>query len=124
MDEGMALCAESDQILFGVVPRLAAEFFMMDFQVRQRAARLTPPGIATQDLLPQLLVRSRIQPQAGRIGVNRAHDAVSLRPSRNACRCSSGRNLKNLVIENNSIPGSPLSSVAPARKSAQIISKQ
>jgi hypothetical protein len=32
--------------------------------------------------------------------------------------------LKNLVIENNSVSGSPLSRLAPARKSAQIISRQ
>jgi hypothetical protein len=30
MDEGMALCAESDQILFGVVVRVAAKFLMVD----------------------------------------------------------------------------------------------
>src|ERR1039458_3557721 len=61
---------------------------------------------------------------AGRVGSHLAHDAFSLRPLRNACRCSSGRNLKNLVIENSSISGSPWSRLAPARKSAQIISKQ
>jgi hypothetical protein len=48
------------------------------------------------------------------------------RPSRQErpARCSSGRNLKNLVIENSNVAGSPLSRLAPARKSAQIISRQ
>jgi hypothetical protein len=35
-----------------------------------------------------------------------------------------GTNLKNLVIENSRVSGSPLSRLAPAKKSAQIISKQ
>jgi hypothetical protein len=38
--------------------------------------------------------------------------------------CSPGRNLKNLVIEYSSVAGSPLSRFAPAKKSAQIISRQ
>jgi len=29
----MALCAERDEIFFGIVPRVAAKFLMVDFQV-------------------------------------------------------------------------------------------
>jgi hypothetical protein len=123
MDVCVAVCAERDQVLFGVVARVVSKFLVMDLQVRHCPARLTPPAIATQDRLPQSLVRHRIQPQGRRLWTNRAHDAFSMR-TRNVCRCSSGRNLKNLVIENSSVSGSPLSRLAPARKSAQIISKQ
>jgi hypothetical protein len=66
MDTGMALRAERFKLLFGVVARVAAKLFVVDLQVRLRAARLTPPAVAMQDLLPQPLVRRRIQPQAGR----------------------------------------------------------
>jgi hypothetical protein len=52
MDAGMAPCTERNQVLFGVVARVAAKLFVVDFQVRHCAARLTPPAIATQDLLP------------------------------------------------------------------------
>jgi len=99
--------AKRDQVLFGIVAGMAAKLFVMDLQVRHRAARLTPPGIAAQDLLPQPVVRRRIQPQVRKFWASRAHDAFSLRPSRNACLCSSGRNRKNLVSENRSILGSP-----------------
>src|ERR1019366_5208881 len=107
-------------IVAGVVTKL----FVMDFQVRHRATRLTSPAIATQHLLPQTLVRNRIQAQEYGPRANRAHEAFSRRPPRNACLCSPGRNLKNLVIEKSSVSGSPLSRLAPARKSAQIISRQ
>ena len=120
----MAPCTERDQVLLGIVAGVTAKLFVVDFQVRHCAARLTPPAVTTQGLLPQTLVRHQIQPQASGFWANRAHDVLSLKPPRNACRCSSGRNLKNLVIENSSISGSPLSRLAPARKSAQIISKQ
>src|SRR2546426_5233752 len=48
----------------------------------------------------------------------------SLICSTNACCCSPGRNLKNRETECKSASGFPLSRFAPARKSAQIISKQ
>jgi hypothetical protein len=124
VNECMACGAQCNQVLFGVLAGVAPELFVMDFQARHGATGLTPPAIATQDLLPQTLVRRGIQPQAREFRTNRAQDAFSLRLPRNACRCSPGRNLKNLVIENNSVSGSPLSRLAPARKSAQIISRQ
>jgi hypothetical protein len=80
---------------------LAAELPVVRLKIRHPAARLTPPAVATQDLLPQTLVQHRMQPQAAWFWANRAHDAFSLRPSRNVCCCFPGRNLKNLVIENN-----------------------
>src|ERR1017187_9647418 len=104
----VACGAERDEVFFGIVARLATKLFVMDFQVRHRAARLTSPAIATQHLLPQTLVRNRIQPQAREFWASPAHDACSLRVPRNVCLCSPGRNLKNLVIENSSVSGSPL----------------
>jgi hypothetical protein len=59
---------------------------------------------------------SQLKPNG--LQANRAHEAFSLKPSRNSCFCSPGRHLKNLVIENSSISGSPLSRLAPARKSS------
>jgi hypothetical protein len=64
MDAGMAVRAERDQVLFGVVAGMAAKLFVVNFKVGHRATRLTPPAIATQHLLSQTLVRNRIQPQA------------------------------------------------------------
>jgi hypothetical protein len=52
MCSGMASSAHGDQVLFAIIAGVAAKLFVVDLQVRHRAARLTPPGIATQDLLP------------------------------------------------------------------------
>jgi hypothetical protein len=91
-----------------IVPGVTPKPFVVHPEIRHRAARLTPPAIATQDLPPQAL-RTTSGPAASAAGFlsRRTHDAFSLRPSRNACLCSWGRNLKNLVIENTSISGSP-----------------
>jgi hypothetical protein len=40
--------AERDQVLIGVVAGVAAKLFVMDFQVRHRAAGLAPPAITPQ----------------------------------------------------------------------------
>jgi hypothetical protein len=40
------------QVLFGIIARVAAKLSVVDFEVRHCAARLTSPGIATQNLLP------------------------------------------------------------------------
>jgi len=124
MNLGVALCAERDQILLGILPRVAAKLFVVNLKVGHRAARLTPPTVATENLLPKSFVQHRIRAQATEFRSNRVHDAISLRLPRNASRWSSGRNLKNLAIEYRSISGCPFSRLAPARKSAQIISRQ
>jgi hypothetical protein len=68
MHAGMAPGAHCDQVLLGVVARMAAKLFVVDLQVRHRAARLTPPAVAPQNLLPQSFVGHWIQAQAGRVG--------------------------------------------------------
>jgi hypothetical protein len=47
----MAPRTERNQILFGVLAGVTAEFFVVNLQIRHRAAGLTAPAIATQDLL-------------------------------------------------------------------------
>ena len=84
--------AKGNKVLLRIIAGVAAKLFVMDLQVRHRAARLTPPAVTTQDLLPESLVRRRVQPQARWFWASRVHDAFSLRPSRNACLCSPGTN--------------------------------
>jgi hypothetical protein len=62
MRAGMAPGAECDQVLLGVVARMAAKLFVVDLEVRHRATGLTSPVVATQNLLTQSFVRRRIQP--------------------------------------------------------------
>ena len=47
MHRAMACRTKRDQILFRIVAGLAAEFFVMDFEVGHGAARLASPAIAT-----------------------------------------------------------------------------
>ena len=62
MRTGMACGAECDQVLLGIVAGMTPKSFVMSLQVRHRAARLTPPAIATQHLLSQAFIRNRIHP--------------------------------------------------------------
>src|SRR5208283_885839 len=45
--------AQRNQVLLGVFPRMAAEFPVVHFKIRRRVTGLTPPAVATQDLLAQ-----------------------------------------------------------------------
>jgi len=56
MHSGVACRAQRNEILFGIVAGLAAKLFVVNFQIRHCAARLTPPVIASQNLLPQNFV--------------------------------------------------------------------
>lgn len=89
--------------------------------VRHRVAKLTQPAIATQDLLPQFVVRHRIHPPARGLRANRAHEAFSLKPSRNSCFCSPGRVLKNLVIVERTSSGAGLAPAEVQRLSRRTI---
>ena len=115
---------ERDQILLGIVSGLASMLFMVDFKVQPRAASLASPVVPLQNLSTELLVRFRIQPKTRMFRPDGAHEARPSKCSRNACFCSPGRNLKNCWIDCSSISGFPPSRFAPARKSAQIISRQ
>jgi hypothetical protein len=64
MGSGVARSAECNKVALGIIAVVAAKLLVVDFQVRHRTARLTSPAIATQYLLPQVLVRHRIKPDA------------------------------------------------------------
>lgn len=60
MRAGVTDCAKCDQVRFGVISQTAPKVLVVNFKVRHPTARLTPPPIATQDLLPQALVGASI----------------------------------------------------------------
>jgi|SRR5712692_3102842 len=111
------------KVLFRVIPGLTAKLFVMNLKALHAAADLTSPAISTQHLPSQLFVQLGIETQARVLSWNPVQDAFSICAT-NACLCSPGRNLKNLEIDCNSNSGLPLSRFAPAKKSAQIISRQ
>ena len=120
----MAVGAKGNQIQIVIRALLAAKLLVMDLQVLPRTTDLALPAIATQYLFSELVVRFGIEPQARSLGSNPVHEAFSVTSCRKACRCSPGKNLKNRDMDCRSTVGSSFSRFAPARKSAQIISRQ
>src|SRR6266849_3695653 len=53
MHSGVACRAQRDQVFLGVASRMAAELPVVHLKIRHRATGLTPPAVATQDLLAQ-----------------------------------------------------------------------
>jgi len=121
----MTICAQRNQVLLTIVSLTTSETHVVDLEILARAADLTLPTIALQHPLAQLLVRHGVEPHSGPFWKRAAHDAFSwTNCSRNICLCWVGRNLTNWKIDCRSASGVALSRFAPARKSAQIISKQ
>ena len=124
MNKCVASGAERDQILLGITSAATSDFRVVNFQIRSRSTGLASPTIASEHLQTKLFVRFRIKPQTGLFRENSIHEAFSVTSWRNACRCSPGRNLKKRASDCRSTVGSSPSRFAPARKSAQIISRQ
>ena len=120
----MAVGAQGNQVRIVIRALLAAQLLVVDLQVLSGTTDLASPAIAPQYLFSQLVIRFGIKPQARSLGSNSLHEAFSVTSCRKACRCSPGRNLKNRDMDCRSTVGSSFSRFAPARKSAQIISRQ
>ena len=116
--------AKRYQVKFRIVARLAAQLLMMDLKICSRTTILTSPIVAFKHALAELFVCIGSKPQSGCLGAGAIHEAFLFACSKNACLSCPGRNLKNRVIDCSRISWLPLSRLAPARKSAQIISRQ
>src|SRR2546429_9185004 len=97
---------------------------MMNLKISKAAAGLTSPTVPGVHCPVEGLVGFGSEPQTGMFGSDRIHEARWEICDKKACFCSPGRNLKNRAMECSKMSGLPLSRLAPARKSAQIISKQ
>ena len=64
----MASGTERDQVVFEIISAPAAEFLVVDLQIRSAVAALTSPSIAAQDLSSELLVQLRSSRRRGRLG--------------------------------------------------------
>jgi len=58
----VARSAKCNEVLLGVIAGLTTELLVVDFEVRHRAAQLTPPAVPAQHLLAESFVRHRIKP--------------------------------------------------------------
>ena len=120
----VAAHAQRDEICFIVFAGAAPELDMMHLQVFHAAAALTPPVIPFKHLCAELPIVVLSQPNAGMPWSDAFHEADSLTRSRKSCCCDWGKNLNTLATDCTRASGFPFSRFAPARKSAQIISKQ
>jgi hypothetical protein len=53
--------AKRNQVLLSIIPGVAAQFPMVNLEMRQCAAALAPPSVPAQYLLPQVFVQFRSQ---------------------------------------------------------------
>jgi hypothetical protein len=114
--------AQCDEILLQIVTTATAKLLMVHLEISHLPAPLASPTIPAQYFVSQDFICIRLQPHFEVFSI-RFHDAV-VAYCRKICRCSAGRNRKDRDIACKSASGFPLSRFAPARKSAQIISRQ
>ena len=89
------------------------------------AARLASPTIPTLDLLTQFVIHVRCQAKGSTFRSDSVHKAFPVTWCRNVCLSLLGRKtLKNRNADCERTPEFPSSRFAPAKKSAQIISRQ
>jgi hypothetical protein len=95
MNRSVAFPTKCDEILFGVMAELASRRNVVNFKVGKRATNLATPTVACQDGMMEDLIAFPVEAKPRTLRAE----------------------LRHLVV------GSP-SKLAPARKSAQIISRQ
>jgi hypothetical protein len=119
----MTPAAEHDEIFSAVRPQLASPNYVMDLELIAQAAVLAFPAVPLQDFLLQMAVTLGVEPKPPSFSKVATH-ADRLMSRKNCCCCEAGRNPKNRRKDITSTSTFPFSRFAPARKSAQIISRQ
>ena len=119
----MARRAEGDQIFGPVIAQSASRLNVMDLKIFHSPAALATPPISVQDFAAELTISFRTEPQAGPFGAA-ASQSVTWTFSRSCLICGFGRSITSRVRQGNKASWLPASKLTPARKSAQIISKQ
>ena len=123
VERGVTTAAQNDEVLFAVRPQLASPNYVMDLELIAPAAVLAFPAIPLQDFQLKLAIALGVEPKPRSFSQVATH--ADGRMSRKNCRwCAAGRNAKDRRSDVNSTSAFPFSRFAPARKSAQIISRQ
>jgi len=119
----VALDAKSDQILGGVIAQAAPGLDVMNLKTLDAPTRLATPAISVQDFQIELAISFRVKPQSWLFGTH-PRQSVTWTSSSNCFLSGFGRPITNRVREGSKVFRFPASRLTPARKSAQIISKQ
>jgi hypothetical protein len=119
----MGLDANGNKIIGRVITQLAARPNVMDLKILHAPAPLTTPSVSLQNFPAKLAIRFRIKPQPGPLCSDPSQNVTCT--SSNSCfLCGFGRPLTSRVKQGNKASRLPASKLTPARKSAQIISRQ
>ena len=119
----VAMPTEGDQVVDVVMSKHTSRFDVMNFEVCHCSAILASPLVTFEHFEAQLLVVCTVQPQPRPSLPNLLIHAI-FASARNRSRSAEGRNDSSCFIEISIALGSRFSRLAPARKSAQIISRQ
>jgi hypothetical protein len=119
----VALGADRDQILPGIVAHPTARLHMMHLKLSDAPTKLAAPPVAIEHLPAQFSIGFRVESQSRASWARWGHEAFRT-CSRNSCCLGRGRNSKSRPSERSKVSGFPFSRLAPAKKSAQIISRQ
>ncbi len=119
----MTGATQDNEVFFCVWSSLAAANDVVNLQLIAPATVLAFPSIALQNAFRELGVLLWIEPNWALFPNLPAH-ADCLTSIKNCCCCAAGRNPKNRCNDISSTSAFPFSRFAPARKSAQIISRQ
>jgi hypothetical protein len=119
----VALYAKSYEILSSVITQLTPRLNVMDLKILHPPARLATPTISLQDFAAELAISFRIKSQSGPLCTDPFQN-VTWTSSRSCCLCGFGRPITSRVRQGNKASWLAASKLTPARKSAQIISRQ
>jgi hypothetical protein len=119
----VALDAKSYQILSRVITQSAPRLNVMDLKTLRLPATLATPTVSVKDFTAELAISFRIKFQPWSSGED-PNQSVTWTSSKSCFRCVFGRPITNRVREGNKASWFPASKLTPARKSAQIISRQ
>ena len=119
----VACDTKSYQILGAVVSQLATPPNMVNLEIVHPSARLTTPTVSLQNFTAKLAIGFRPKPHPRPLGAH-ASQTATWTVSNNCFLCGTERPRIIRVSAASRVPSSPVIQLTPARKSAQIISRQ
>jgi hypothetical protein len=119
----VAFYTKGYQILGRVITQPAPRLNVMDLKTLDALTALATPAISLQAFAAELAISLRVNPQALPSGADPSQ-TVTWTFSSNCFLSGFGRPITTRVREGNSAPWFSISRLTPARKSAQIISRQ
>ena len=119
----VALDTKSYEILSRIIAQPAPRLNVMDLKALHAPARLATPAISLQNFAAELAIGFRVNPQSWPFAADPGQ-SVTCTFSRSCLICGFGRLSTKRVSAGRRAGWLPVSKFTPARKSAQIISRQ